>query len=726
MNSPITLKGLMNGALAEFRPGAHGWALVVTLEDHVFLEQPQPFQAEVRDGSDLRRLRVAYNRVALDGPRVLASAELRAAPGAVLRVEDAWSVMDGALGLERVVRVSGDAAGGFLSAITLRPAAHYGWPDVDAFAPGMIYGFNDGIARHAIGSVTHYLEGVRRVRVREDRLPAPLFGLAFRDGRSVAVADPAPQGDTTRADALDLEGNCLVDRRFQFAALGADETDDNLELGMWFPGTEGEVTYLADTPYANGQFGNNVRRRWRERYHPLQDGFEHRYQAAFRFASGERDQDFRRGAWRWAWGLLKPKVEYQDLPTARRVLAGVLEDAVRQVEDRAGPAHVMNAVSGVERTGLPVVMGFTGRAVETGELLLAESVGLDGPDGARRRGRALAILETFARLPASPPQAEGVRLADGRLMSGARPDFYLRALAEGGKFMLRAYARELADGREQPGWLRWCRDLADWLLTQEHEGGGFPRSWEDITSKVVLSDARSSTAVAPFFAALSAQVADPKYLDAAVRAAELCWALDGNRGVFVGGTLDNANVVDKEAGTLALEAYLALLDATGDPRWLRRACAAADFSETWIYLWAIPMAVDENPDALHWKPGVSTVGAQLIATGHSLTDAYMAWGVADYARLFKLTGDAHYLDVARLLLHNTKTMLAMPGRSFDLAGPGWQQEHWSFAPPRGYGQHREWLPWVATSQLEGIRALEELDAALAAELASRAPEGRPS
>ena len=75
-----------------------------------------------------------------------------------------------------------------------------------------------------------------------------------------------------------------------------------------------------------------------------------------------------------------------------------------------------------------------------------------------------------------------------------------------------------------------------------------------------------------------------------------------------------------------------------------------------------------------------TAGLQLISTGHSLVDAYMAFDVDEFAQLYQLTGDAHYLDVARLLLHNTKNMLALPGRTYDLGEPGWQQEHWSLAP----------------------------------------------
>jgi hypothetical protein len=179
-------------------------------------------------------------------------------------------------------------------------------------------------------------------------------------------------------------------------------------------------------------------------------------------------------------------------------------------------------------------------------------------------------------------------------------------------------------------------------------------------------------------------------------------------------------VPDKEAGTLALEAYLALHEATGEARWLERARAAAAYAETWIYLWDVPMAEGEEASGLHWKPGVPTTGVQLIATGHSLVDAYMAFDADEYARLYRAGGDAHDREVARLLLHNTKAMLALPGRGYDLAGPGWQQEHWSLAPRRGRGLHRGWLPWVATSQLNGVVGLEEGDPELYRELAGEA------
>ena len=176
-----------------------------------------------------------------------------------------------------------------------------------------------------------------------------------------------------------------------------------------------------------------------------------------------------------------------------------------------------------------------------------------------------------------------------------------------------------------------------------------------------------------------------KYLDAAVRSGEFCWANGQSQGLFIGGTIDNPDVIDKEAATLSLEAYLMLYASTNDRKWLQRARVAADIAETWIYLWNVPMPTDADNGQLHWKRDVPTTGLQLIATGHSLVDAYMCFDVDEYARLYRYTGDEHYLDVARLLLHNTKAMLALPGRAYDLRGPGWQQEHWSLGPAARYG-----------------------------------------
>jgi hypothetical protein len=95
-------------------------------------------------------------------------------------------------------------------------------------------------------------------------------------------------------------------------------------------------------------------------------------------------------------------------------------------------------------------------------------------------------------------------------------------------------------------------------------------------------------------------------------------------------------------------------------------------------------------------------------------DEYLDWAVPSYAKLYNLTKDQHYLDVARVLLHDTKSMVALPGRRYDVKGIGWQQEGWRVGQgaSRGIGGHRFWLPWVSANHLYGMAGLEEYDPAL--------------
>lgn len=104
-----------------------------------------------------------------------------------------------------------------------------------------------------------------------------------------------------------------------------------------------------------------------------------------------------------------------------------------------------------------------------------------------------------------------------------------------------------------------------------------------------------------------------------------------------------------------------------------------------------------------------------------------------YAKLYEYTKDSHYLDVARILLHNTKGMISLPGRPHSMPlngksvqlGPAWVQEHWNMGPGvpgRGYGQTGKWLPWLATVHLYPISRLEEDNPELFKQLSTKPAE----
>lgn len=637
--------------------------------------------------------------------------DLRTAGGTVFEFRDEWSAKDGTLLLRRTVKVRGAAVGGFRSIASLCVIAPLMWPDVEWFMPGFVYGNFDQLRDLSIGGRRYYQPGAFSVWIREDRMPAPMIGMRFSDGSTLTVANPSPNGETTAEEGASFSHEAMTDARFQFGSIGAEERGRTLTLGYTFPGTEGELSYGKKTAK-----GPETAHEWRRRYHPIQDGFTQRYEVAFLFDSSENLNAFVARAWRWAWRQLDPQVNPQDLDAVRRSMVDILKESTIETEKWAGVQIVRPAVPGLKESADPrSIMGFVGYALGSAEAMLIEA-SYDGSERGRELRRlAEKSIASFLRIPMNPPKGEGFYLKTGELavsQSGAatgEKEIFLRCFCDDMKSLMRAYENEKRLGREHPEWLAWVRQFGDWLLTQEQPGGGFPRSWKNTTGELFSNSTTGTFNAVPLYARMYRLTGHKAYLTAAERSGEFCWKTGHARGRFVGGTIDNPDVIDKEAATISLEGYLELYGVTSDKRWLECAKVAADHAETWMYVWNVPMPADADDAKLQWKRGVPTTGVQLIATGHSLVDAYMAFDVASYARLYRLTNDSHYLDVARILLHNTKAMVGIPGRTHGLRGAGWQQEHYCFTLPRGVGRHQYWLPWVSVSQLRGINDLIAMD-----------------
>jgi hypothetical protein len=762
----IVLGRLANGAAVTFVRAASGdWGIEIAGAGVPRLTQRKPAQIEVYRGEEnVRQLAAGYQSVQKEADAVVAKAKVAGGGEAAFDVEDRWKISGAALSLSRKVSVTGaEANAGFYSAIRLSTAPGLAWPDADYLAPGLLYGDPSYDGDISPGGVLNYR--AKRFSIREDLLSAPLFALSFRDGHWAAVLDLAPRGDTIMAETTATATTPVIDERIQFGALGAREVPQGgIEFGFWLPGTTNE--------YTGGASPAPVVRR---RYHPVKTGFSQSYQVGFRMGQGASFPGMEREAWRWAWGALKPKTTPVNVELVRRVLLDHLSDRVLSLEDRTGVPFLFDAVTGrpgsyhsapprpqgapggqprlngipPTKTEMPldeatkfaewarplgievdpnarelarwprVIMGFVSKGIESADQLLREADRDPSPRGQKMRKQGLAIIDTFIRLvPMSPPAGEGFNLWSGKPDCGEGV-VSLRAPSEDMRILVDAYRREKRQGREHPEWLRWSLQFVDWMLPQQREDGSFPRSWVAGTGEANEASGTSSYNPVALLVRLSEETGQRRYLDAAIRAADNVWANYGSHGVFVGGATDNPNIVDKEAGMLSMEAFLSLYESTKELKWLERAQAAGNYAETWIWIWNLPMPLDGKDANLHWKLGVPTVGVQgITARAVGGVDEYLDWAVPAYARLYKYTKDPHYLDVARILLHNTKIMLALPGRTYDLKGPGWSQEHWRMGPNnRGVGTHRSWLPWVSVNHLHGITGLEEFDPALYKQLA---------
>jgi hypothetical protein len=764
----IELGQMANGASVTFvRADSGDWGIEISGGATPRMSQPKPAEIEVFRGQEnVRDLASGYQSVQKEAAAVMAKAKVAGEGNAAFAVEDRWTVSGAVLSLSRKVNITGtEDNAGFYSAIRFSTSPTVKWEDVNCFAPGVLYGDPSYGGSNSPGGTMNYRD--KRFAIREDQMSAPLFAISFLDGHWAAVLDLAPRGDTTLAETTASAATPVIDERIQFGALGSRElAGGGIELGFWLPGATAESG--GGFGMRGGAVANPTVRR---RYHPVKVGFSHSYEVGFRFGQAASFGDMQRDAWRWAWESLKPKITPVDVEVVRRTLIEHLDARVVSVEGRTGVPFLFDAVTGKPgsyrrgptrpgsqgapaRAGGParagnmplprselspedskalaqwasglgieldpqarelarwprVIMGFVSKGIESADQLLRESDRDQSPRGQKMREHGLAIIDSFIRLvPMSPPAGEGFNLWTGKPDTGEGV-FSLRAPSEDMRTLVDAYRREKRLGREHPEWLRWCLQLADWMLRQQREDGSFPRSWVPGTGEVREDSGTSSYNPVPLLVRLSQETGQRKYLDSAIRAAEYVWTNFGSKGVFVGGATDNPNIVDKEAGMLSLEAFLDLYDATHDAKWLERAQAAGNYTESWIWIWNVPMPLDANDSELQWKRGVPTVGLQGISALYAgSVDEYLAWSVPAYARLYKATKDEHYLDVARVLLHDTKSMLALPGRTYDLLGPGWQQENWRMGPnTRSFGSHRSWLPWVSVNHLHGITGLEEL------------------
>jgi hypothetical protein len=659
---------------------------------------------------------VSYSRVEQQDGTVLGHAQVPAGDGATIDVEDEWTTTGREICVRRTLTVRGSSDRAFASAIVLTRPGWHDWGRLAAVLPGVVYGDAGPVGDGFLGSAAARRSGLRDLVVREDRASAP--GFAVHDTHDwLAVLHPDVDGATTAADGLDIEGDPLVDERFRFASLGGRMPDAGrgLGIGVWFPGTEGDWTY------ESGGLPLRQRRRRRGRFHPVRDGLVQEYTAAFR--GGELLPSMRTGPvlvdtpsaeagpgadeqvlhqlWDWCWTTMKPDVNATDVA---HLLDPVLEVLASQVQSHATLTGI-----GLESDPLAAaplaassaaVMGFVGANTDAAYLLIRHG---------RHRAAGAAILDTFAALPADPSGGEGFDLRTGAITTyrtlDGEPAVFLRALAEGWRAALRAEQWAARAGAAHPHWSEWASAGADWLARQQNADGSFPRAWRR-DGTVLQASSTATVLAAPL-------LVDTGHLGAAVAAGEFAWERFGRRGSYAGATLDNPDVVDKEASVLALEAFLVLHGATGDERWLERARRAARIAETWIHLWNLPMPVDADPANSHWKPGRPTTGMQLITTGVTMSDGFLAVNAAAFADLARRTGDEHFLEVARLVHHGTTSMLATIDDRFDLHAPGWQQEHWGFGPRRGYGLNRSWLPWAAVAVADGVYRVIDLGEDLA-------------
>ncbi len=642
-----------------------------------------PLQAEIvaADGT-ARWLASPYERTV----RGTSEGALVTPGGSRLLFSDRYHVRDDGFTLDRTVRVVavGQGETAFSTRFAMTTARI---PGFEALLPGVAYRRNAGVP---LGALAGDLDAPA-VLVREDRLPLPP-GMARHphNGSAAEMVPLRPDGATFAGE----EGRArIVDERMRFGSIGffsepvtpspaPREGRGEFSIAFQYPGSEGNRSYVE-------------RKGWSLRSHPLRVGFEQRYALRFSVGASKGYAEAVQKTWRKAFDEADPRPPKPDLGKVYR--AGMALLARYGVRYDGVPSMPFQArLSDGIVTDTSSQMGFVGKALPCAALMLGDAKDRNDP-GLREQAEALIDFWVENSMNPSGVPKTWVDIHRGGIVTWRTYPTHLRIAGDGMRGVLDAYRVE-----PRPPWLAYARRWGDFLVDHQSADGSFAGRWKwDGGVDRPFRNATDHTI--PFLVDLYEITRDERYRAAALRAGEFCLASVHEAYAYVGGTADNPNVLDKEAGVLAMQAFLALHDLTHDSKWIAPAAQAATFAETWTYGWNVPVPPDD-PKVVF--PGNrTTLGVSLIAAGHSGADDFMALTVADYVRLCRLTGDAHFLRFAQFLQRGTAQLMNWDGK-LGYAYPGLMMEALNLASPRGHGV-KGWLPWLTVAILEPMVRLRD-------------------
>lgn len=505
---------------------------------------------------------------------------------------------------------------------------------------------------------------------RNDRLPLPVvMSRNPEDGFTLSIIQKAPESRTVMADRT----GSRVDRGYQFGSLGIRKQDNRIQMLFAYPGTE---------EGRRGGFG--------ARSHPVHPNVRHAYTLELSFS---RTPDYAAAVkqnWERTFECYDPEIHKTD---SEQVYKGLIETllgyyvpSVRTggIYDEPGfPFQV--SLKDFRPMGIDYQMGFVGMQVATGYYLYREGVEKGDRETLNKGKDVLDFWSGKSLTGLGYPRCWYDPKKDGTV-GRFRKHSTLRTITGGMESLLEAWCFARRNNIYNPVWIGACRKFGEWLTANQNPDG----SWYFAYDHTRIVNGRHpatnenkflTICVVRYLVNLYLATNDSKYRDAALRAGEFCYERIHNEYAYVACVTDNPQTIDSESGQMALNGFLSLYDLTGDRRWLAAAEQAATYTETWVYMHEIPVEEDCNIPVVVPKER-SMVGQHLIAVGQVAADLGFAWNSFNFYRLYLITGDEHYLKVARIAAHNTRQTMNWDGSLYPGQPRGLQLEAFRVTVPR--------------------------------------------
>ena len=630
--------------------------------------------------------KASYQEVEESGDVLTCTARLTTEGNSVFVVRDSYRVEDsGTVTMTRKVNV--EAAGSeyaFNSYFMLDSGSSEKASAYEYFLPSLLYRNGEGLKNTFIGSTLPD----NWTLAREDRMALPIAMMrSTSTGRTVALADINNDYESTTDD---YGVTLLCDSRYHYSSLGFNTAAGKPVLVLCHPGSEGERTY------ADG--GSSEKSRWAKRCHPVKTSVEHGYTLQIQFGESSTFTDALKDHWNQTFDAYNPPVLEIESRDVRDMQIELLDHYWMEDSGAPGFPFSVHLPSG-QVCAISYDMGFVGMQVSCAYYLYRE--GLRNSD-ASLTSKGKAILDFWA-------ENSAIESGMPRVWWDISPwNFFrnsndLRNMQGGLEAMILAWsAAEKAKSGSEPGWLEFCVNAADWMLSVQHSDGSLDMAY-DSNGVSINSGLLLTSAPIRFLTYMYVATGEEKYRDAALKAGEFCYEQIHTPYRYVGCVIDNPYVMDRESGQKALEAFLCLYDLTGSDKWLDAAVQAAYYTVTYMYAWNVHRPAGNTNMA--WSDDRSTVGITIISTGHSGADAGFSYNSFEYFRLYLLTGDEHLLKFARLIANNTKQTMDYDGK-LSYAMRGLQTEALRVVTQWGNNVNL-WLPWLTAAALDPLYKFED-------------------
>ena len=268
---------------------------------------------------------------------------------------------------------------------------------------------------------------------------------------------------------------------------------------------------------------------------------------------------------------------------------------------------------------------------------------------------------------------------------------YLRTMTEPMLDLLEAYLWYRKKGVKKEKWLESVIRFANFLLEKQNADGSWCRAYSMTGEPVYMNDredytteendrGRKASTIIPvmFLCALANCLGEEKYLQSAKKAGNYALEHEVRWELYQGGTMDNPNVVDKEASQYMMAGLYHLYQMTKSPEYLEGALCAAKQFVTWNYIWNAPM----RKGNILFSRGFCTKGMGAINSiwCGGVVDIYSLFHIRELYLLGKEAEESFLIEMAEDISIATQQILSWSGDTMGFCDSGMQPEGFGICP----------------------------------------------